>query len=186
MKALLLILFCFWGPPFCTNSLEKNNETEKVGTSFRRSKRSWPTLSFVNIHSTRNKAITQRGPFRTPLPWNRGTVNHIPHTKQRPGQRTGAARCEMGTRRGINTSQIAATNSKEGTLIMDVINDDLVLVILDFVDVRQVLSTVALSCLRLQSIARSSLACVVEKYFVLTLNLPRRVAVGSHLLFFPT
>ena len=46
---------------------------------------------------------------------------------------------------------------------MDVINDDLVLVILDFVDVRQVLSTVALSCLRLQSIARSILACVVEK-----------------------
>jgi hypothetical protein len=72
----------------------------------------------------------------------------------------------MGTRRGINTSQlsnIAATNTKEGTLIMDVINDDLVLVILDFVDVRQVLSTVALSCLRLQSIARSILACVVEK-----------------------
>ncbi len=44
--------------------------------------------------------------------------------------------------------------AKEPGSVMDSINDDLVLVILDFVDVRQVLTTVAGASQRLRAVTR--------------------------------
>ena len=65
----------------------------------------------------------------------------------------------MGTRRGAlvppqGISVVKAASSKDTAMIMELINDDLVLVILDFVDVQQILTTVARSSQRLHSITR--------------------------------
>jgi hypothetical protein len=48
----------------------------------------------------------------------------------------------------------ASLAAKESASVMDSINDDLVLVILDFVDVRQVLTTVASASQRLRAVTR--------------------------------
>ena len=68
----------------------------------------------------------------------------------------------MGTRRGgapDATAGCAAAPTplgavKEQVSVMDSINDDLVLVILDFVDVRQVLTSVAGASHRLRAVTR--------------------------------
>jgi hypothetical protein len=67
----------------------------------------------------------------------------------------------MGTRRGgapaATASWVAAPAPlgavKEQASVMDSINDDLVLVILDFVDVRQVLTSVAGASHRLRAVS---------------------------------
>ena len=73
---------------------------------------------------------------------------------QGPGTRTWG----MGTRRGGASGWAVAPAplgaAKEQASVMDSINDDLVLVILDFVDVRQVLTSVAGASHRLRTVTR--------------------------------
>ena len=64
----------------------------------------------------------------------------------------------MGTRRGsvvpAQTTIVTKVIPQGAVSAIECVNDDLVLVILDFVDVKQVLRTVATSCKRMRLIAR--------------------------------
>ena len=124
------------------------------------------------------KVRTSAGPFaacRLPLHLLPGDAQIAPEGGQKSF--TGKRRIQldsagMGTRRGVPASASsifsARASAKDAAAVMELITDDLVLVVLDFVDVRTALSTVARASQRLRSVAREWMPwrCLEVRFWV--------------------